>query len=104
MPNETSKIRILFLLAKPFGFVALTTFIFTHTSASAGAAEVLRLGFSGASATQLAGYLAVEQKLVDIYRVHVEVTQEPGTRMIGPLDSGRLEDAIGERGQAVSAY
>ena len=104
MPNETSKIRILFLLAKPFGFVALTTFIFTHTSASAGAAEVLRLGFSGASATQLAGYLAVEQKLFDIYGVNVELTQSAGTTMIRALDSGRLDVAIVGGGQALSAY
>jgi len=91
-------------LAKPFGFVALTTFIFTHTSASAGAAEVLRLGFSGASATQLAGYLAVEQKLFDIYGVNVELTQSAGTTMIRALDSGRLDVAIVGGGQALSAY
>jgi NitT/TauT family transport system substrate-binding protein len=104
MPNETSKIRILFLFAKRFGFVALTTFIFTHTSASAGAAEALRLGFSGASATQLAGYLAVEQKLFDIYGVNVELTQSAGTTMIRALDSGRLDVAIVGGGQALSAY
>jgi len=104
MPNETSKIRILFLFAKLFGFVALTTFIFTHTSASAGAAEALRLGFSGASATQLAGYLAVEQKLFDIYGVNVELTQSAGTTMIRALDSGRLDVAIVGGGQALSAY
>lgn len=91
-------------MAKPFGFVALTTFIFTHTSASAGAAEVLRLGFSGASATQLAGYLAVEQKLFDIYGVNVELTQSAGTTMIRALDSGRLDVAIVGGGQALSAY
>jgi len=104
MPNETSKIRILFLFAKPVGLVALTTFIFTHTSASAGTAEALRLGFSGASATQLAGYLAVEQKLFDIYGVNVELTQSAGTTMIRALDSGRLDVAIVGGGQALSAY
>src|SRR5215470_765044 len=104
MPNETSKIRILFLLAKLIRCVVLTVLILAHTSASAGAAEALRLGFSGASATELAGYLAVEQKLFDIYGLNVELTQSAGTTMIRALDSGTLQVAIVGGGQALSAY
>jgi NitT/TauT family transport system substrate-binding protein len=71
---------------------------------TAGAAETLRLGFSGASATQLAGYLAVDQKLFDIYGVNVELTQSAGTTMIRALDSGSLQVAIVGGGQALNAY
>jgi NitT/TauT family transport system substrate-binding protein len=67
-------------------------------------AESLRLGFSGASATQLAGYLAVDQKLFDVYGVNVELTQSAGTTMIRALDSGSLQVAIVGGGQALSAY
>jgi ABC-type nitrate/sulfonate/bicarbonate transport system substrate-binding protein len=62
------------------------------------------LGFSGASATQLAGYLAVDQKLFDIYGVNVELTQSAGTTMIRALDSGSLDVSIVGGGQALSAY
>jgi len=62
------------------------------------------LGFSGASATQLAGYLAMEQKLFDIYGVNVELTQSAGITMIRALDSGSLDVAIVGGGQALSAY
>ncbi|HEY3305670.1 MAG TPA: ABC transporter substrate-binding protein, partial [Candidatus Binatia bacterium] len=61
-------------------------------------------GFSGASATQLAGYLAVDQKLFDIYGVNVELTQSAGTTMIRALDSGSLHVAIVGGGQALNAY
>jgi len=67
-------------------------------------AETLRLGFSGATATQLAGAIAVEQKLFDIYGVNVEFTQSAGTTMIRALDSGSLQVAIVGGGQALSAY
>ena len=66
--------------------------------------ESLRFGFSGATATQLAGYLAVEQKLFDIYGVNVELIQSAGTTMIRALDSGSLDVAIVGGGQALSAY
>jgi ABC-type nitrate/sulfonate/bicarbonate transport system substrate-binding protein len=67
-------------------------------------AESLRLGFSGATATQLAGSLAVEQKLFDLYGVNVELMQSAGTTMIRALDSGSLDVAIVGGGQALSAY
>ena len=75
-----------------------------HDCAIVWGAESLRLGFSGASATQLAGYLAVDQKLFDIYGVNVELTQSAGTTMIRALDSGSLQVAIVGGGQALSAY
>jgi NitT/TauT family transport system substrate-binding protein len=104
MPNESGRVRILCFFAESIGFVALTIFIIIHSSVIAEAAEALKLGFSGASATQLAGYLAVEQKLFDIYGVNVELTQSAGTTMIRALDSGRLDVAIVGGGQALSAY
>ena len=75
-----------------------------HNCVIVWGAESLRLGFSGASATQLAGYLAVDQKLFDIYGVNVELTQSAGTTMIRALDSGSLQVAIVGGGQALSAY
>jgi NitT/TauT family transport system substrate-binding protein len=95
---------VLSFVTRSLGFVALTLFIFAHAPMIAEAAETLRLGFSGASGTQLAGYLAVEQKLFDIYGVKVELTQSAGTTMIRALDSGRLDVAIVGGGQALSAY
>ena len=83
---------------------ALGAFIIAHNCTIVWGAESLRLGFSGASATQLAGYLAVEQKLFDIYGVNVELTQSAGTTMIRALDSGSLQVAIVGGGQALSAY
>ena len=52
----------------------------------------------------MAGYLAVEQKLFDIYGVNVELTQSAGTTMIRALDSGSLHVAILGGGQALNAY
>jgi ABC-type nitrate/sulfonate/bicarbonate transport system substrate-binding protein len=118
MPNENVRERILsfgtnmemtskdilFFFTKSFEFLALTAVILTHNYAIAEAAETLRLGFSGASATQLAGYLAVDQKLFDIYAVNVELTQSAGTTMIRALDSGSLDVAIVGGGQALNAY
>jgi NitT/TauT family transport system substrate-binding protein len=83
---------------------ALVAFMLAHNCVIVWGAESLRLGFSGASATQLAGYLAVEQKLFDIYGVNVELTQSAGTTMIRALDSGSLDVAIVGGGQALSAY
>ena len=71
---------------------------------AAYAAETLRLGYSGATATQLAGSLAVEQKLFDLYGVHVELTQAAGTTMIRALDAKSLDVSIVGGGQALSAY
>jgi ABC-type nitrate/sulfonate/bicarbonate transport system substrate-binding protein len=84
--------------------LALALFMLAHNCVIAWGAESLRLGFSGASATQLAGYLAVEQKLFDFYGVNVELTQSAGTTMIRALDSGSLQVAIVGGGQALSAY
>lgn len=52
----------------------------------------------------MAGYLAMEQKLFDIYGVNVELTQSAGITMIRALDSGSLDVAIVGGGQALSAY
>lgn len=52
----------------------------------------------------MAGSLAVEHKLFDIYGVNVEFTQSAGTTMIRALDSGSLQVAIVGGGQALSAY
>lgn len=79
-------------------------FALSHTSAMVWAAESLRFGFSGATATQLAGAIAVEQKLFERYGAHVEFTQSAGTTMIRALDSGSLQLAIVGGGQALSAY
>src|SRR5262249_35070648 len=68
------------------------------------AAETLRLGYSGATASQLAGALAVEQKLFDLYGVGVELNQSAGLTMIRAVESGSLDVAIVGGGQAVAAY
>ena len=91
----------IFSFFKSPALLALAAFILVH---NVWGAESLRLGFSGASATQLAGYLAVDQKLFDIYGVNVELTQSAGTTMIRALDSGSLDVSIVGGGQALSAY
>jgi len=91
-------------LAKSSALLALAASILAHDCVIVWGAESLRLGFSGASATQLAGYLAVDQKLFDVYGVNVELTQSAGTTMIRALDSGSLQVAIVGGGQALSAY
>jgi ABC-type nitrate/sulfonate/bicarbonate transport system substrate-binding protein len=90
--------------AKSPAVLALAAFMFAHSCVIVWGAESVRLGFSGASATQLAGYLAMEQKLFDIYGVNVELTQSAGITMIRALDSGSLDVAIVGGGQALSAY
>jgi NitT/TauT family transport system substrate-binding protein len=90
--------------AKSPAVLALAAFMFAHGCVIVWGAESVRLGFSGASATQLAGYLAMEQKLFDIYGVNVELTQSAGITMIRALDSGSLDVAIVGGGQALSAY
>ena len=89
---------------KPLALLALTSLMLAHNYATAWGAESLRLGYSGATATQLAGSLAVEQKLFDLYGVNVELIQSAGTTMIRALDAGSLDVAIVGGGQAVSAY
>jgi ABC-type nitrate/sulfonate/bicarbonate transport system substrate-binding protein len=96
--------NIFSFFAKSPAIVALVAFMVAHNGVMVWGAESLRLGFSGASATQLAGYLAVEQKLFDLYGVNVELTQSAGTTMIRALDSGSLQVAIVGGGQALSAY
>ena len=73
-------------------------------SGRAAAAETLRLGYSGATASQLAGALAVEQKLFDLYGVAVELNQSAGLTMIRAVESGSLDVVIVGGGQAVAAY
>ncbi len=89
---------------KPSALFALVAFMMTHNSVIIWGAEPLRLGFSGATATQLAGALAVDQKLFDLYGVNVELTQSAGTTMIRALDARSLDVAIVGGGQALSAY
>jgi NitT/TauT family transport system substrate-binding protein len=96
--------NILSFFAKSFAFLVITAFIIALGSALAAAAETLKLGFSGGSATQLAGYLAVDQKLFELYGLNVELTQSAGTTMIRALDSGSLHVAIVGGGQALNAY
>jgi NitT/TauT family transport system substrate-binding protein len=96
--------NIFSVFTKSRAMFTLTAFMLGQNCAFVWAAESLRLGFSGASATQLAGYLAVDQKLFDIYGVNVELTQSAGTTMIRALDSGSLQVAIVGGGQALSAY
>src|SRR5882724_11438571 len=96
--------NIFSFFAKSPALLALAAFMLAHNCVIVWGAESLRLGFSGASATQLAGYLAVEQKLFDIYGVNVELTQSAGTTMIRALDSGSLDVAIVGGGQALNAY
>jgi NitT/TauT family transport system substrate-binding protein len=96
--------NIFSFLAKSSTLLAFAAFMLAHNCVIVWGAESLRLGFSGASATQLAGYLAVDQKLFDIYGVNVELTQSAGTTMIRALDSGSLQVAIVGGGQALSAY
>jgi NitT/TauT family transport system substrate-binding protein len=95
---------ILSFFAKSLAFFALAASMLAYDNVIVWGAESLRLGFSGATATQLAGYLAVEQKLFDLYGVNVEFTQSAGTTMIRALDSGSLDIAIVGGGQALSAY
>ena len=96
--------HIFFFFAKSAALLTLEAFMLAHTCAMVWGAETLQFGFSGATATQLAGSLAVEHKLFDIYGVNVEFTQSAGTTMIRALDSGSLQVAIVGGGQALSAY
>jgi ABC-type nitrate/sulfonate/bicarbonate transport system substrate-binding protein len=96
--------NILSSFAKSAALLALAAFMLAHDCVSVWGAESLRLGFSGASATQLAGYLAVDQKLFELYSVNVELTQSAGITMIRALDSGSLDVSIVGGGQALSAY
>jgi NitT/TauT family transport system substrate-binding protein len=96
--------NIFSFVSKSRAFLALAAFMLAHNCVIVWGAESLRLGFSGASATQLAGYLAVEQKLFDVYGVNVELTQSAGITMIRALDSGSLDVSVVGGGQALSAY
>lgn len=93
-----------FFLLRQASCALCTAFALWHTSAIVWGAESLRFGFSGATATQLAGAMAVEQKLFEHYGANVEFTQSAGTTMIRALDSGSLQLAIVGGGQALSAY
>lgn len=82
----------------------LAAIVTVHDCTMVLAAESLRLGYSGATATQLAGTLAVEQKLFELYGVNVELIQSAGTTMIRALDAKSLDVAIVGGGQALNAY
>ncbi|MBI2089842.1 MAG: ABC transporter substrate-binding protein [Deltaproteobacteria bacterium] len=64
----------------------------------------MKLGFSGASSSQLAGYVAMDQKLFTRYGLEVELAQSSGTTMIQALGSGILDVALVGGGQAISGY
>jgi ABC-type nitrate/sulfonate/bicarbonate transport system substrate-binding protein len=96
--------NIFFLLTQSVRVLALAICVLANCRAIVWSAESLRFGFSGATATQLAGALAVEQKLFERYGTNVEFTQSAGTTMIRALDSGSLQLAIVGGGQALSAY
>src|SRR6185436_17587016 len=91
-------------LARLLALFAPTLATLVYNGAVVCAAESLRLGFSGATATQLAGSLAVERKLFEVYGVNVEFIQSAGTTMIRALDAGSLDVAIVGGGQALKAY
>lgn len=96
--------NIFFPLTQSVRVLALAICVLANCRAMVWSAESLRFGFSGATATQLAGALAVEQKLFERYGTNVEFTQSAGTTMIRALDSGSLQLAIVGGGQALSAY
>lgn len=85
-------------------FVLFVLLAWAEHPSPALSAETLRLGYSGSTPTQLAGALAIEHKLFDLYGVHVELTQSAGTTMIRALDAKSLDVAIVGGGQAVSGY
>jgi ABC-type nitrate/sulfonate/bicarbonate transport system substrate-binding protein len=91
-------------VSRSLALLALAAFMLARDGAIVWGADSLRLGYSGATATQLAGSIAIEQKLFDLYGVNVELTQSAGTTMIRALDSGSLDVAIVGGGQALSAY
>ena len=91
--------RISFAIAKYSALYSLATCLIAHSDLAVSAAESLRLGYSGATATQLAGTLAVEQKLFELYGVNVELIQSAGTTMIRALDARSLDVAIVGGGQ-----
>lgn len=93
-----------FFLIRARALLALAAFLCAHQSVTVHGAESLRLGFSGATATQLAGSLALEHKLFELYGANVEFIQSAGTTMIRALDAGSLDVAIVGGGQALSAY
>lgn len=96
--------NIFWLRAERFVLHTLVAFTLAHNGTIVSAAESLRLGYSGATATQLAGTLAVEQKLFELYGVNVEFVQSAGTTMIRALDAKSLDVAIVGGGQALNAY
>jgi len=96
--------KTIFFPAKSRAIIALAAVILAHGGAIVWGAESLRLGFSGATATQLAGTIAVEQKLFELYGGNVEFIGSAGTTMIRALDAGSLDVAIVGGGQALSAY
>jgi NitT/TauT family transport system substrate-binding protein len=91
-------------VSRSLALLALAAFMLARDGAIVWGADSLRLGYSGATATQLAGSIAIEQKLFDLYGVNVELTQSAGTTMIRALDSGSLDVAIVGGGQALSAH
>src|SRR5258706_7952496 len=90
--------------AKSPTFLAIATFMLASNGSVVWGAESVRVGVCGATATQLAGASAVEQKLFDQYGVNVKFIQSAGTTMIRALDAGSLDVAIVGGGQALSAY
>jgi len=94
----------LFSAKKALGILVLVAFVVVEVSSIVEAAGSLKLGFSGASSSQLAGYIAVDQKLFAKYGLDVDLDQSGGTTMIQALGVGVLDVALVGGGQAISGY
>jgi ABC-type nitrate/sulfonate/bicarbonate transport system substrate-binding protein len=92
------------LLRLMLGAVAALVLLITPFSSHVDARESLKLGFSGASSSQLAGYIALDEKLFARYGLDVELVQSSGTTMIQALGSRILDVALVGGGQAISGY
>ena len=92
------------LFRKALAAIAVAPLLVIQLSWHAEARGPLKLGFSGASSSQLAGYIALDEKLFARYGLDVELAQSSGTTMIQALGSGILDVALVGGGQAVSGY
>jgi hypothetical protein len=77
--------NIFFPLTQSVRVLALAICVLANCRAIVWSAESLRFGFSGATATQLAGALAVEQKLFERYGIMSNLRNprddhDPGSR------------------------
>ncbi len=89
---------------RALAILVLVALILVQVSSMVEAAGSLKLGFSGASSSQMAGYIAMDQKLFARYGVDVDLAQSGGTTMIQALGVGALDVALVGGGQAISGY